>query len=202
MQTVCLIPIKHLETVKSRLSSHFTNMSRRKMFMYMLGKTICAVNKSSIKECWLLSSDAEIELFANKYDVQVFSDCPSGLNPTLNRYVNKAFDLGYNAMYLAPDLPLINAASISQILKEFSSANQMILVPDLDKIGINAIIWKNNHLLGPFLGINSYQVHLRQAKIHNMSVVSFEHKRLQCDLDTVEQFNNLPDSVRSKLLSL
>ena len=78
----------------------------------------------------------------------------------------------------------------------------MVLVPDLDKIGINAIMWKNNNLLGPFLGINSYQVHLQQAEIHNMNVISFEDRRLQYDLDTVEQFNNLPAVVRSRLLSL
>ena len=168
----------------------------------MLRKTICAVNKSPIKECWLLSSDAEIELFADEYDVQVFTDCSSGLNPTLNHYVNKAFDSGFNAMYLAPDLPLIDEVSLSQLMKKFSSANQIVLVPDLDKIGINAIMWKNNNLLGPFLGINSYQVHLQQAKIHNMSVISFEDRRLQYDLDTVEQFNNLPAVVRSRLLSL
>ena len=202
MQTICLIPIKKLETVKSRLSSHFSNISRRKIFMHMLRKTICAVNKSPIKECWLLSSDAEIKLFAEEYNVEVFSDCSNGLNPTLNHYVNKAFDSGFNAMYLAPDLPLIDEVSLSQLMKEFNSTNQMILVSDLDKMGINAIMWRNNNLLGPFLGINSYQVHLQQAKIHNMSVISFEHRQLQYDLDTVEQFNNLPASVRSKLLSL
>ena len=64
METICLIPIKNMQTVKSRLSSHFNHTNRRKIFKYMLKKTIESVANSDIKDVWLLSSDSEIETFA------------------------------------------------------------------------------------------------------------------------------------------
>lgn len=202
MSTVCLIPIKKLETAKSRLSSHFSNNSRREIFMYMLRRTIETVNESTFKECWLLSSDPEIEIFAKETGNRVFPDCAEGLNSTLKHYISKVFVSGYNAMYLAPDLPLIDQNSLLQMLEVFDKNSQIVIVPDLDKKGINSIIWRKNNFLGPYLGFNSYQRHIQQAKNLNKSITIFETPQLQTDLDTIDQFNNLPDSIRSKLLSL
>ena len=83
METICLIPIKNMQTVKSRLSSHFNHTNRRKIFMYMLKKTIKTLKTSEINECWLLSSDPEIETFAKSNNIALFKDCPTGLNETL-----------------------------------------------------------------------------------------------------------------------
>jgi len=201
MDTICLVPIKNLETVKSRLSSNFSIDRRRKIFMHMVSKTIRTVNKSTIEECWILSSDTEITKFANDNGITRFPDCPNGLNSTLKYYANKVFDLGANAMYLAPDLPLIDNDSLSKLIETFDQ-NGTILVPDLAKTGINAIIWEHKKLLGPFLGINSYNIHIQQAKLQNIKVTIFENEQLQYDLDTVEHFNNLPDFIRYKLMSL
>ena len=202
METICLIPIKNMQTVKSRLSSHFNHTNRRKIFMYMLEKTIKTLKTSEINECWLLSSDPEIETFAKSNNIALFKDCPNGLNETLTHYVKKVFDLGYNAMYLAPDLPLITPVSISKLMQTFENNTHSILVPDLTKTGINAILWKHNVSFGPFLGINSYQVHLAKAMTQNVRVSTYENKQLQYDLDTFDQFKNLPDCVKSELLSL
>ena len=201
MSTICLIPVKNLDTAKSRLSSHFSENTRREIFMYMLRKTVQIVNESTIKECWLLSSDPEIKIFAKETGNYVFPDCAKGLNPTLKHYIHKGFNSGFDVMYLAPDLPLINHISLSKLL-EVSNTAKIVIVPDLDKRGINSIIWEKNNFLGPFLGCNSYQKHIQQSISLNKRITTFENHQLQTDLDTINQFNELPPSIRSKLLSL
>ena len=201
MTTICLIPIKSMETVKSRLSTNFNPNQRRKIFMYMLNKTIGTLKKSEISDYWILSSDLEISAFAELNDVKLFKDCVDGLNETISYYVKKVFDLGYDAMYLAPDLPLIDVPSISQLLNSFENDDFSLLVPDLEKKGVNAILWKNNLSFGPFLGVNSYSIHIEKAIDQNIKIKTFENRKLQFDLDTFDQFNNLPDHIKCEFLS-
>ena len=186
MNISILIPVKSPKKAKSRLNGFLSARERYNLawslFRHVLNTCIRTTRKKQIS---VLSNDPEILTEASMRGVlSVMEKSNTGLNGALKIAIQ---DRTNGVLILPTDLPLLRPEDINAIIKN-SASNKMIISPDKQRHGTNALLLQPSDLVPLNFGNNSFQIHCELAKKVGVNPYVLERKNLAFDLDTFEDF--------------
>jgi len=205
MQTVAVIAIRGSIGAKTRLASRFSEHVRADlawtMFLHVLG----VIRESGIADHLLIVTREPEE---TRHHTGASPNMTILPQPVEYSGLNAAFDLGRDwaiahgfetMLILHPDLPLLGTADLQRIAQADAT---VVLAPDQKGVGTNALRLRLDHPRGHLFtfrfGPDSHRLHLQEAA--SLALAEVHTPGLARDLDWPEDWDNLPETARDRLL--
>jgi 2-phospho-L-lactate guanylyltransferase len=202
-----LVPVKPLFLSKSRLSAVLSPSERQNLMRWLVSKTLRALgenthNKLSISQTIVISRDQEILNLATLHHATPLDEnnMPYSDRDSLNAAI--AFGIrtlppdATSVLILPADLPFITAADIDMVLAARTLAD-VVICGDRENAGTNALLLTPPAPFTCHYGINSYHLHLREAKLRQRTVHTLVCPHIQFDLDTESDWHNYQSNSQS-----
>jgi 2-phospho-L-lactate/phosphoenolpyruvate guanylyltransferase len=188
-----IIPIKPLQRGKSRLSNVLTNQERINLNHYLLVHSIeCLKQVDAIDQILVVSHDPAVLNLSEDLGARTIREGRNtNINTALEKATNVAIASGILSILIIPtDLPLMIPEDIKQLLSKSNSQSQIIISPDRNMNGTNALYITPPGILRYEFGESSFKKHYQQAKQNKISVEIYNNERLGFDLDLPEDLNH------------
>src|SRR5919199_119214 len=203
MTLFAVVPVKDLEGTKSRLKPILNPPGRAGLTMYMMKNVLSALRGAGINRACVVSPDRTVLAIAEEAGADPLLQKSSGLNPALEEARGWAVAEGATALLIFPaDLPLLRAPDVGAVLEAAEQAEEplVVLSPDANGTGTNALLLRPPDALPFLFGPNSFEAHLKAAREEGILPKVCEMPRLAFDLDTVDdlrRFGDTPPRVRA-----
>ena len=180
-----LVPVKHLETSKQRLSPFLSPAERFALAEAMLQDVLAALDASRHRgHVALVSGDARAHQLANQYGFEVIDDPDDpGETGAIEIATRAAIERRAEFTLVVPaDIPLITAAEVEQI---FATAppEGTVLAPSGSGRGTNAVLQRPPGLFPLRFGNDSFLPHLAAARATGNPVEVLRLARIGIDID-------------------
>ena len=155
--------------------------------LFMLRDVLNAVKISKyVERVIVISCDQRVLEFAKKSRVLDFNEgTQKGLNSAIKQVTSVCKDKGAESILILPvDIPLVKTEDIDNIIRESYKPKSIVITPSLDEKGTNALLIKPPTAIKPSFGLNSFQVHIDEAKSKNIPYTICRLPRIALDLDT------------------
>ena len=183
METDVLIPLKRLDAAKTRLGPALTNDERRRLMAGMLAGVARAAVCACAGRVALASSDPLAPDLARRLGVECVSDGGLPWNEGLVHARSLLARPADAVLYLAGDLPLIEAADVAALVE--AGAERTAVIGRAHDGGTNALWVCPAGAFAPAFGAaGSAAVHTRRARAHGLDVVMLDRPGLARDVDT------------------
>ena len=186
-----IIPVKSLNSSKSRLSPFLTLQQRRNLTLFLLKATIKKVKSSQfISDIIVVSRDNTIENFSAENSLKFIKDSDNGVNNAVILADRYCIENEIDANIVIPnDIPFLSFQSIDQICVISENYSKCIIIcPSKRFDGTNILLRKPPGVIKTFYDNNSYVNHLKEAQKLNVPIESLDHDNLRFDIDTKEDF--------------
>ena len=187
-----LIPVKSLDTSKSRLAEHLTLCQRQTLVLDMLHHVIQVLRESELFErISVVSPDPRVLEQAQSWGAQALIEERHGHNPSLHTAALKETISDATALLtISADLPLLSISDIRGLVEQ-STQHQVVLAPSHEGTGTNAILVRPPLAVPYLFGPNSLQSYLEAAQQRQLSVTLFHSPGLAWDIDTIKDLHGL-----------
>ena len=180
-----LVPVKHLETSKQRLSPLLSPAERFALAEAMLQDVLAALDVCSHREhVALVSGDARAHRQALQYEFRIIHDADDpGETGAIEMATRAAIDRGAEFTLVLPaDIPLITASEVDQI---FAAAppEGTVLAPSASGRGTNAVLQRPPGLFPLRFGDDSFLPHLAAARATGQAVEVLRLPGIGVDID-------------------
>ena len=194
-QTWALVPIRGLETAKTRLGEDLDAEERVDLVTRLLRQTLIATRDARrIAGTIVVTMDPAAAGIAKEHRAVGLVERAPGLNEAIEAARSVAIARGATAILVLPaDLPSVAARSVDELLARASAAGAasavdatgglVALVPDRHGHGTNALVVSPPAAIGPAFGAESRAAHERAAAAAGAGYVELEGP-LSLDLDT------------------
>jgi 2-phospho-L-lactate guanylyltransferase len=192
MNLLAVLPVKNLDESKSRLSTVLTREERMRFALELLRRTIRMLKLSEyVKDIVLISRDRRIRSVSKAESVLFLKEKERGLNQALERASHWSLHHGYSANLILPlDLPLLAKEDIDSIVAIGTKGEKMVVIaPDHDRRGTNALLVKPPTVLQYQFGGQSFIRHLEQARVGHIPFQIYISHRIEFDIDNPSQFS-------------
>ena len=192
-----IIPVKPLYRAKSRLAEVLSPEQRYQFAETMLKHVLTVLqNVPQINGTLVISRDTKALAIARDLGAKTIQESnPSDLNPALMRATEVARVWGAKAVLVLPaDLPFITAKDIERIAELGDSAMTVVIAPDREEDGTNAMLIRPAGLMPYAYGQKSYERHVISAKLTGADVKIYESETVSLDIDIpsdLEEYNRL-----------
>lgn len=190
-----IVPVKELARAKSRLAEVLSPAARRRLMLMMLGRLLhlltgeCGTKLAAV---WVVSNDAEVLPLAAEYGVRTLPDSAGELNGALEGAREAVQKAGGTALLVVPaDLPQITAADIAELSGALQTGAAVVLAPDAERDGTNALGLRLPSPLRFQFGIDSFARHYAAAVAHSQAIQVYASPTLALDIDTPENLQKL-----------
>ncbi|PJF35288.1 MAG: 2-phospho-L-lactate guanylyltransferase [Candidatus Thermofonsia Clade 1 bacterium] len=187
MTTWAIVPVKPFVRAKSRLASVLTPEQREALAERMLRHGLAILsNVPAITGLMVISRDGRVLAIAREYGAQTVQE--SG-TPELNAALMRATELarlrGASSVLVVPaDLPLYTVQDIEEVLQLGRYSRTVVLVPDRNEDGTNAMLVNPPALIPYSFGAGSFQRHCELAQQHGATLKVHRSEHLSIDIDT------------------
>jgi 2-phospho-L-lactate guanylyltransferase len=181
MKDCIIIPLKRIDSAKSRLSNYLNPIQRKEFSLSMLSDVLEACISSSFYKIFLVTQE-KIDLIHEEKIEQIIDN--SELNLALKNAIDKVKNLGYECYLIIPsDIPLIEKEDLDT-LKKLINEYDLIISPSFDS-GTNALFMKKDKEIELEYGEgrNSFLRHLEHAQRRNLNVYIYSNERISLDID-------------------
>jgi len=185
-----VVPVKTIETSKSRLASVLASRERVQLVRQLLHRMLHVLRQSDlIQQTMVITPDPVVMEWAIEGNAiplpeKPVADVADRLNIALAQAAQEVVRLGATGLLVLPaDLPFITLAEVEALLRA-SDSQRMIICPDRHLSGTNALILNPPQPFTFHYGLNSYQQHQQEASQRQLAVQSLFLPGLQFDLDT------------------
>ncbi len=183
MDTDVLIPLKRLDTAKSRLRSALSGAERRQLMRGMVAHVVRAAVAAGAGRVVLASSDPGAPALAAELGVACLSDGGLAWNAGLAHARGLVPSPAAAVLYLAGDLPLIEPDDVAALVEAGGSATAVI--GRAHDGGTNALWVAPAGALQPAFGTRgSAAVHAAAAAAAGLRPVVLDRPGLAHDVDT------------------
>jgi len=196
MSTLAILPVKSLEMCKSRLASLLSLEEREAFALYLLRRTIKTLQVSShIDEVVVVSRDNDVRFIAELKHIHFLRENGDDLNEALEQATRWAVERDFPEILILPvDIPFLSTKDIDFIVALGRKKQQVIVIsPDREMLGTNALFVKPPGVLNYQFGINSFQCHLQKCRERQMDIEVYESKDISFDVDSVSDYKILLD---------
>jgi 2-phospho-L-lactate/phosphoenolpyruvate guanylyltransferase len=193
-RTLVIIPVKDLSHTKSRLSRVLTLHQRQALTLSILSRTIqIAQCADHVDNVLVITPDEDVLAFVKTLGIQRMKEKTKGLNQALRGTTYWAIDHDFETILVLPaDIPFLNKEDIeSLIMMAINEERIVVIAPDTDKRGTNALLMKPPGILKYSFGVNSFQRHQQQALAQNLKVKIYSSISVAFDLDTAKEYQLL-----------
>lgn len=201
LKIFAIVPAKHFEKGKSRLSSLLDTHDRVKLSGLLLDSTLHTLgNATAVYSTVVISTDLRAKRIAKMHGA-IFVD--EGKHIGVNNAVNIANDYcaraGAIATVVVPqDLPLAlseDIDTICNVAKEYERC--LIICPSARYDGSNVLLRRPPTLIESHYNNNSFNMHINAAKKVGAKVKIILSHRMMHDLDTLEDAQYLVKEPRT-----
>lgn len=195
-----IVPIRSLRKGKSKLSSILTNEEIANLNRYLLEHTINTLNQiPKIEQVLVISHDAAALSLAREFGARtILEHNSSGLNVTLARATLVAKTYVTRGVLILPmDLPLLTPEDIMAMLDRVKEPPVVVVAPDKERKGTNALLVCPAGLIDYQYGPNSFQKHCELARKAGAQLEICELPSLSLDLDDPDDLNELDSILES-----
>lgn len=190
LEIIAIVPMKPLAEGKSRLARALSAEERANISLGMLFRVLSAVRGASIEESWVVGGDERVGEMARSLGGTWVEELGVDLNDTLGKAIERAFERGRSALYIAGDLPFVKASDIHSFIQASRGVGNVTLAPARRDGGTNAMLIPRGVLFQPELGRLSFSKHLAQAGRLETSVAIAYSPGLGLDLDLVDDLES------------
>jgi len=195
MMSLAVIPVKNLRDSKSRLASFMSSEARADLTVAMLIDELKTLEKTSIDEIAIVSSDERIENLAYEYGLDFIYDNGLSLNESLSIASSWALGKGVEAMIILPvDIPLIEPEDIEGVFEVIdieSPRGVAVIAPCRRFDGTNLLALKPFKGFDFRFGKDSYRRHLREAASIGLEVYVYLSETVSLDIDVMDDLLQL-----------
>jgi len=194
-RTWALVPIRGLETAKTRLGEDLDPEERVELVTRLLRQTLIATRDARrIDGTIVVTMDPAAAGIAKELHAVGLVERAPGLNEAIEAARSVAIARGATAIVVLPaDLPSVAAGSVDELLARASAADAasaagsttglVALVPDRHGHGTNALVVSPPDAIAPAFGVESRAAHARAAADASAGYVELDGP-LSLDLDT------------------
>lgn len=180
-----LVPVKHLETSKQRLSPLLSPAERLALAQAMLEDLLSALAECKYsQQVTLVSGDRRAHRLAEQHGFGIIDDASDpGETGAIEMAVGVAIERGADFMLVLPaDIPLITAADVDQIFAA-APAQGTVLVSSASGRGTNAVLQRPPGLFPLRFGNDSFLPHLAAARATGKPVEVLNLPNIGVDID-------------------
>jgi len=191
VRTWAILPVKPLSLAKSRLAPILPPDQRSKLAIKMLLHTINLLQSTrSIGGILVISRDPKALSIVRDQGDHIFTIQESG-QPELNTALTRATDLlaswGAEATLVLPtDIPLLKREDIEQILHLGRYQTSVVLAPDQQRDGTNALLMHPPGVIEYCFGPGSFEKHIAVSELAGVNLNIYQSERISLDVDTPE----------------
>ncbi len=203
MKFWAVIPVKPLRRGKSRLSDVLTDDEREQLNKNLLSHSLKVLSEvPEIEQVLVVSRDTKALTIARKFGAKtVQEDGTPHLNIALNRAVAIATNLNSRAVLVLPaDLPQLSKEDVLALLKLAKQPPIMVISPDHQGRGTNALLLNPAGIFTYDFGGNSFDRHIAQAEKLGIKVEICKLSTIARDLDLPEDLEFLNGEVENWLV--
>lgn len=188
-RTWAIVPIRGLETAKTRLGEGLDAEERLELVTDLLTRTLAATRDASrIAGTVVVTMDPDAAGLARDHRAIGLVERAPGLNEAIVAARSVAIARGATAIVVLPaDLPAIDALAVNTLAEAAAVAGRdrgvVAIVPDRHGTGTNALLVSPPALIDPAFGENSLERHRASARAAGATVVEVGGP-LAFDLDT------------------
>ncbi|PKB82388.1 MAG: 2-phospho-L-lactate guanylyltransferase [SAR202 cluster bacterium Io17-Chloro-G9] len=186
---IAIVPMKPLADSKTRLAQRFSPAQRGSLALGMLDHVISAIKDASISHVWVVGGDQQVRDMAEKFGSLWLEELGCGLNDTLGKAFDRAFQQDASALYVAGDLPFLKPGDLHSLTQASRRRKNVTLAPARRGGGTNAMLLPPGVAFRPQLGPSSFTKHLSQAAALEISVAICSSPGLGMDLDTTDDLD-------------
>jgi 2-phospho-L-lactate guanylyltransferase len=186
MNVWALVPVKPFTSAKTRLSAVLTQAEREALAQAMLQQVLSV---TAAHQClhgvMTVSRDAEVLTLVRGMGADVLQEpTQSDLNAALTLGAAVLNERGAShALMLPADLPFITARDVDLLL-EWASERDVVIAPDREHSGTNALLVPLPLTFSLQYGLDSFYRHLQAARRAGLRVQVVESRTLALDVDT------------------
>ena len=180
---MAVVPFNRRDRVKTRLAP--TRVDRAELASQLLGKVITALlGCDRFEEIWVVSPEAEMAAVVGELGACFLLQRGEGLNQALEeaREHVKSDAL----LVVLGDLPFLSSEEVSQLVDRGSRPG-VVIAPDRDSMGTNALLCRPSAALPFHFGIDSFRAHREAAAERSLALEVFRSRGTAYDIDTPEQ---------------
>ena len=199
-----IIPVNSLKESKSRLADLLTENQRRELTGHLLSHLIEVGRQvNQIQRISVATPDPEVELLVGSQPVTIIlEEGRRGLNSALAQGRDVAAENSDCILILPCDLPFISKRDIEILLAPLAdrtntdspgaqnNKGQMVICPNLDGDGTNALLLCKAGDFTFRFGQNSFQKHLFEADIRGLTTHIVDPEGIKFDLDSEEDWRD------------
>ena len=183
MDTDVLIPLKRLDAAKTRLAPALTNHERGRLMAGMLAWVARAAVRAGAGRVALASSDPAAPELARRLGVECVSDGGLPWNEGLVHARSLLDRPAAAVLYLAGDLPLVDAADVTALLE--AGGEGTAVIGRAHDGGTNALwVCPAAALVPAFGAAASASVHAVRAQEHGLTALIVDRPGIAHDVDT------------------
>ena len=185
-----LLPLKKVSDAKERLSILLDKTHRQGLFRAMTDDVISVLTKHpGISRVAIISDDPVAAQLAEDYQTELLTENElkvGGLNAVIQAAVSRlALRQIDDVMVIHADLPLINAANLSQLISLHNNSDgpRLTIAPDRHNNGSNCLICNPASTFTFKYGKDSFRKHCAQADSLRFGIQVLENPDIGCDID-------------------
>jgi 2-phospho-L-lactate guanylyltransferase len=169
-RTWALVPIRGLETAKTRLGADLDPEERRRLVTELLRRTLVATRDARrIAGTVVVTMDGAAADLARRHRAIGLVERAPGLNEAIEAARSVAVARGATAVLVLPaDLPAVEARHLDDLITRSQDltapAGLAVVVPDRHWAGTNALLISPPDLVDPAFGSGSRQAHAAAAR--------------------------------------
>ncbi|PJF44011.1 MAG: 2-phospho-L-lactate guanylyltransferase [Phototrophicales bacterium] len=189
MKTWIIMPVKPLLRAKSRLSDVLTPEQREKLAISLLVRNLQLLKDlPQVAGILVVSRDTKVLAIARDHDVTTVQE--SG-QPELNTALLRATEFlktlhAQSVLILPTDLPLLTVEDIQKIIELGDYAGTVVIAPDRQRDGTNALLVNPPGALTYHYGPASFVHHCDAAQLEGLTLKIYESPSIAIDIDTPE----------------
>jgi 2-phospho-L-lactate guanylyltransferase len=187
--TYAVIPAKDFNGAKQRLAAFLQPHERRLLAHAMLSDTLTACSQATALDgIGVVTCDLQVAEVAEALGAEVLWEPQAGgQSQAVTFAVHICMQRGITTLLTMPgDVPLMTATDVDAVVATPEPPVSVVLVPNRDDLGTNAIVLSPPDCLPLRFGYDSFQRHLRLAAEHHLSVLVRRLPRLALDIDEPE----------------
>src|SRR5262245_31891018 len=184
--TYAIIPAKGFSGAKQRLATFLQPHERRLLARAMLTDTLTVCSRvMELEGVGVVTCDRDVAEVARTCGAEVLWEPPAqGHSQAVAFGAQICRHRGSTSMLTLPgDMPLLTAADVQAILTPPEPWVPVVLVPNRDELGTNAIVLSPPDCLALAFGHDSFQRHLRLAADRHLEVEIRRLPRVALDID-------------------
>lgn len=198
-----IIPVKPFHEAKSRLAAILPPHHRRHLSQYLLQHTLMVSRQ--VGEVVVISRSAQVREMAKQFGAWALVEAVPDLNQAIRQALTWVITQGgQQGLILPSDLPLLQPATLRQIMQLGQTSPTVIIAPCQHHTGTNGLFMHPLGLISPQFGLHSFTKHYAACQAIGLTPQIYQAPDIAFDLDWPHDWFELlqtqPELLKSPVL--